>query len=132
MQAVRGKELLPWLLVPAQHRAVNVEERHAIVAAADVADHGVRRSCAVDGEPALRARLDPDEDDARLRQPRVNGPDEPLELDGDILGCHTRIDVIVAAVDDDYTRLIWNDDPLSEADGVDERRAPQAPIGRSE
>src|SRR5688572_27924777 len=128
MQAVLQKQFLSRLLVPAEHRAVNVEIRDAIIAAGERPDSRVGVPCATDGQPALRARLDADEYDTRLRQPVVYAAHQSLELHDHLLRSLTAVDVVVARIDHHQSRFMGKDGSSEEADGVGERRAPEAAV----
>src|SRR5207245_1833961 len=78
--------------------------------------------------PAGNARLDRDVDDLRLGQVLVDRLDERLEVVGDLLRLLARGEVVVAGVQDDDTRLVLDDEAVSEVDGIRELRAAEAAI----
>src|SRR5829696_2444321 len=128
VQAVADEQLAARTAVGAEHRREDVDERLQRVARNDLAYESVRLALLVDQVPTGRARLEADENDARVRQRVAHHLDESAIVGRDPSWSPSESQVVVAFVEHDRARAKRQHGPRQIVNRLGERGASEATV----
>ena len=118
MQTVLDVQIPAWLLVPAEHQVVEIQKGKAVVSLTNCPNDIVCSPHPVNLKPAERTRLDPDVENAGVRELCQDCAHEALEVYGNLFGDLSTADVVVTGVDDDKSGLVSKHQPVDVSEGV--------------